>query len=515
MCNVYISQHFSNLIASDSFLSLGHGQSCFIIRLENNLLRIASSLKPEQACKSYQRIVRLKNVLSADISSPYFNERFNIFDKNNLDNKEEEFMDWNEDFIKLVNSIVFAIEQCLVRQCERAMKCTSWNRINIEMRKKIQTLASHSESFDVRRIRPVVKNSPRLSFTPYQNRAKQELPIPQTRTTIYATSKRLYDQSNNSSSRTQSSISNDSGFQRNQKTVDKSVQANRLNSVKPKSKLTEIEVKPKPAIRTTVKIPEKKEFKKVEPKQLNTVAKNQRNSFGSSSSLKSDKISTARRETLPSRLSTKKYSKKSSETIFKSNDSVNEKEIPEINRKINYLRSGQRDRTPAATTTAVTTKYNKENIQAGRSSSIPFQNSLRKPTIAAHSKQTKIPPTRCASQVSCIARKTIASNAKEIANKKIERSIKPPTAVNKNYLKFGSIEKSYSTSAVEKGNKIMKAKILPKNKMISESSNESDASSDVMINNDDFVQSLSKLERSTTFCKENSDIPFSDLKIIE
>lgn len=160
MCSVYISQHFSNLIASDSFLSLGHGQSCFIIRLENNLLRIASTLKPEQACKSYQRIVRLKNVLSADISSPYFNERFNIFDKNNLDsNKEDEFMDWNDDFIKLVNSIVFAIEQCLVRQCERAMKCTSWNRINIEMRKKIQTLASHSESFDVRRIRPVVKVS--------------------------------------------------------------------------------------------------------------------------------------------------------------------------------------------------------------------------------------------------------------------------------------------------------------------------------------------------------------------
>lgn len=360
------------------------------------------------------------------------------------------------------------------------------------------------------------QNSPRLSFTPYQNRAKQELPVAQARTTIYATSKRLYDQSNNSSSRTQSSISNDSGFQRNQKSADKSVQANRLNPIKPKPKLTEIDVKPKPAVRSTVKIPEKK---KVESKQLSTVVKNQRNSFGSSSSLKSDKISTARRETLPSRLSSKKYLKKSSETLFKSNDSVNEKEIPEINRKINYLRSGQRDRTPAAATTAATTKYNKENISSGRSS-IPFQNSLRKPQNATvQSKQTKIPPTRCASQVSCIARKTIASNAKEIANKTkiIERSIKPPMAVNKSYLKFGgSIEKSLSTSAVERGNnKMLKAKILPKNQMISESSNESDASSDAMINNDDFVQSTSKLERSTTFCKENSDIPLSDLKIIE
>lgn len=49
----YIADHFSNLLASDSFLSLGHGKSWAIQHLENLLLRTASTLTPDQACKRY------------------------------------------------------------------------------------------------------------------------------------------------------------------------------------------------------------------------------------------------------------------------------------------------------------------------------------------------------------------------------------------------------------------------------------------------------------------------------
>ncbi|XP_055841411.1 uncharacterized protein LOC129908712 [Episyrphus balteatus] len=149
----YIADHFSSLIASDSFLSLGHDKSCHIPRLESLLLRTASSLTPDQACRSYQRITRLNTVLSAKIlKMPNFGEL-----AKELQGLHEEELEWNEDFIRLISAILSAVEQCLTRQCSRAMRVNAWQRMDLDLRKKIQTLARLTEPVDLRRGKAVTK----------------------------------------------------------------------------------------------------------------------------------------------------------------------------------------------------------------------------------------------------------------------------------------------------------------------------------------------------------------------
>lgn len=150
MAHAYISDHFASLIASDGFLSLGHGQSWNISRLENLLLRLGSTLTPDQACRSYQRITRLNAVLGARVlklssSGLHIDESHNVV--------QEEEMDWNPEFLRLVSSILSAVEQCLTRQCARAMRNTQWQRMDLELRKKIQKLACLSDPVENRRSR--------------------------------------------------------------------------------------------------------------------------------------------------------------------------------------------------------------------------------------------------------------------------------------------------------------------------------------------------------------------------
>lgn len=130
----YISEHFASLIASDSFLSLGHGVSWNISRLENLLLKTASTLTAHQACKSYQRCTRLNAVLAANVITIPGNNL-----TQNIDRQEE--MDWSNEFVRLVSAILSTVEQCLTRQCARAMKVSAWQRMDLELRKKIQQLA--------------------------------------------------------------------------------------------------------------------------------------------------------------------------------------------------------------------------------------------------------------------------------------------------------------------------------------------------------------------------------------
>ena len=139
----YIADHFASLIASDGFLSLGHGQSWNISRLENLLLRIGSKLTPEQACRTYQRITRLNAVLGARVLK-LSSSGMRIEDGIVHEDHEEE-MDWNPEFLSLVGSILSAVEQCLTRQCARAMRHNQWQRMDVELRKKIQKLACLSD----------------------------------------------------------------------------------------------------------------------------------------------------------------------------------------------------------------------------------------------------------------------------------------------------------------------------------------------------------------------------------
>lgn len=149
--------HFASLIASDSFLSLGHGENYTISRLENLLLRTASGLTPEQACRSYPRAVRLNQLLTAKVilPNPLSNESLQIMDRvNSIQLRQEDrAMGWNEEFIHLVSALMSAIEQCLIRQCARAMRCSSWQRMDADLRMKMQKLACLTDTEDLRKLR--------------------------------------------------------------------------------------------------------------------------------------------------------------------------------------------------------------------------------------------------------------------------------------------------------------------------------------------------------------------------
>jgi hypothetical protein len=149
--------HFASLIASDSFLSLGHGENYTISRLENLLLRTASGLTPDQACRSYPRAVRLNQLLTAKVilPNPLSNESLQIMDRVNSIQlrQEDQAMGWNEEFVHLVSALMSAIEQCLIRQCARAMRCSAWQRMDADLRMKMQKLACLSDTEDLRKLR--------------------------------------------------------------------------------------------------------------------------------------------------------------------------------------------------------------------------------------------------------------------------------------------------------------------------------------------------------------------------
>ncbi|XP_030380344.1 uncharacterized protein LOC115628396 [Scaptodrosophila lebanonensis] len=181
----YVGDHFASLIASDAFLSLGHDRSRHIPRLEGVLLHTASSLTPDQACRSYQRVTRLNTVLQAKIIQMPVN--LGELAKE-LQGLQEEELDWEPDYIRLVSALLSAVEQCLIRQCSRAMRVTAWQRMDLDLRKKIQTLARLTEPLDLKRnSKPIGK-----AFSFGGNTRSQDLV--QIKLAIQAQSKRAHAQ---------------------------------------------------------------------------------------------------------------------------------------------------------------------------------------------------------------------------------------------------------------------------------------------------------------------------------
>lgn len=171
----YIMDHFASLIASDSFLSLGHGQNYTISRLEHLLLKTASALTPDQACRAYPRSVRLNQLLTAKIikmPNPLSNENLKSLDRNydsiQLRHEDDE-MDWNEEFVRLVSALLSAVEQCLIRQCSRAMRVNAWQRLDVDLRMKIQKLACLSEPVEDRKLRSSTSSMNSLRNFPSQS----------------------------------------------------------------------------------------------------------------------------------------------------------------------------------------------------------------------------------------------------------------------------------------------------------------------------------------------------------
>lgn len=165
--HMYIADHFANLLASDrcvkillwqtdfhivsrfSFLSLGHGKSWAITNLEDLLLRTASTLTPDQACKSYPRAVRLNTLLTVPNSLSFDSGKKA---SNAAHSDDDESLTWNEDFVRLVSAILTAVEQCLIRQCSRAMKCSSFQRMDPNLKSKIQKLACITDVIEEKKL---------------------------------------------------------------------------------------------------------------------------------------------------------------------------------------------------------------------------------------------------------------------------------------------------------------------------------------------------------------------------
>nr|XP_029716720.1 LOW QUALITY PROTEIN: uncharacterized protein LOC109410272 [Aedes albopictus] len=202
----YIQDHFASLLASDSFLSLGQNYSWAISHVEPILLRAATSLSPDQACKSYPRATRLHKLLQAKVltmtTTPSSNDSnvniLNVYEKKKLDidyTREEEEMDWCDEFVGMVNAILSAVEQCLIRQCARAMRVNSWQRMDIELRNKIQKLACLMEpTEDHRKSRSRYSYSSQTSSSSSIHSRTNDLR--QVRLAIQAHTKRSYENQN-------------------------------------------------------------------------------------------------------------------------------------------------------------------------------------------------------------------------------------------------------------------------------------------------------------------------------
>ncbi|XP_035792328.1 serine-rich adhesin for platelets-like [Anopheles albimanus] len=217
----YITDHFASLLASDSFLSLGQNYRWAIPHIEPILLPAANNLSADQACKSYPRATRLHKLLQAKVltmttttpmSSSDNTNVVNVYDnqqqnqqqqqqqqggkrKNAEYNLQEEEMDWCDEFVGMVNAILSAVEQCLIRQCARAMRVSSWQRMDVELRNKIQKLACLMETTDERKSRSRYSFSSQTSSTSSVHSRTNDLR--QVRLAIQAHTKRAYESQSN------------------------------------------------------------------------------------------------------------------------------------------------------------------------------------------------------------------------------------------------------------------------------------------------------------------------------
>ncbi|XP_053675308.1 uncharacterized protein LOC128725580 [Anopheles nili] len=222
----YIADHFASLLASDSFLSLGQNYRWAIPHVEPILLPAANNLSADQACKSYPRATRLQKLLQAKVltvttttstpmSSSDNTNIVNVYEKQTKGNDggsrkevdynlQEEEMDWCDEFVSMVNAILSAVEQCLIRQCARAMRVSSWLRMDVELRNKIQKLACLMETTDERKSRSRYSFSSQTSSSSSVHSRSNDMR--QVRLAIQAHTKRLFENgqtNSNSNNKTQ------------------------------------------------------------------------------------------------------------------------------------------------------------------------------------------------------------------------------------------------------------------------------------------------------------------------
>ncbi|XP_031846717.1 uncharacterized protein LOC116433107 isoform X2 [Nomia melanderi] len=117
----FLSDNFSGILGNENFQSLGRELTWNISRLEDNFLAAAEHLPPEQACKSYSKLHKMLASVQVD--------------------ENQEKMKWGPLFIDFLKKIQSRVEKCLVRDAARAARTTTWLKMDLELRRRIQELA--------------------------------------------------------------------------------------------------------------------------------------------------------------------------------------------------------------------------------------------------------------------------------------------------------------------------------------------------------------------------------------
>ncbi|XP_015604321.1 uncharacterized protein LOC107272080 isoform X2 [Cephus cinctus] len=117
----FLSENFSGVLGNEKFQALGRELTWNISRLEDNFLAAADRLPPEQACKSYSKLHKM--LATSQTDDPPSN------------------MKWGQLFVDFLKKIQSRVEKCLVREATRAARTSSWLKMDLELRRRIQELA--------------------------------------------------------------------------------------------------------------------------------------------------------------------------------------------------------------------------------------------------------------------------------------------------------------------------------------------------------------------------------------
>lgn len=117
----FLSENFASVLGNDNFQSLGRELTWNISRLEDHFLAAVEQLPSEQACKSYSKLNKMLLALPSD----------------DFQGK----IKWGPLFIDFLHKLQGRVEKCLVRDAARAARTTTWLKMDLELRRRIQELA--------------------------------------------------------------------------------------------------------------------------------------------------------------------------------------------------------------------------------------------------------------------------------------------------------------------------------------------------------------------------------------
>ncbi|XP_072755109.1 uncharacterized protein [Anoplolepis gracilipes] len=117
----FLSENFAGVLGNENFQSLGREMTWNISRLEDNFLAAIEQLPPEQACKSYSKLNKM--LLASQTDDP------------------QGRIKWGPLFIEFLHKLQARVEKCLVRDAARAARTTTWLKMDLELRRRIQELA--------------------------------------------------------------------------------------------------------------------------------------------------------------------------------------------------------------------------------------------------------------------------------------------------------------------------------------------------------------------------------------